>query len=86
MLRGELDRQSGAEVRAAVATELIEERSVLIELVGVEFSDVDGVRALADLVKRGRSSGDAGVEVHGARGQVARLIRLLALDDLLISG
>lgn len=82
MLRGELDRQSVAEVRAVVATELAEKRRVLIELVGLELIDLDGIRAFADLVKRGNHpSGECAVEVHGARGQVARLISLLGLEN-----
>ena len=84
ILRGELDRPSVVEVRAVVATELAESRRVLIELVGLECSDVDGVRALADLVRHGaRRGGDGAVEVHGARGQVARLITLSGLEQVL---
>ena len=87
ILRGELDRPSVAEIRAAVATELGESRRVLIELVGLEFSDLDGVRALADLVRHGeRRGGDGAVEVHGARDQVARLITLVGLEHVLGSG
>jgi anti-anti-sigma factor len=84
MLRGELDRQSASELRAAVAEELAEGQPVIVELVGLEFADLDGVRALADLALAGeRCRGEAAVEVHGARGQVARLIELLGLDYLL---
>jgi anti-anti-sigma factor len=87
MLRGELDRQSVAEIRATVAMELAEHRPVMIELVGVALSDVDGIRALAELVKSADGlSGGPAVEVHGAQGQVARLIQLLKLDDLLMAG
>lgn len=68
ILRGELDRSSVAEVRAAVATELAESRRVLIELVGLEFSDLDGVRPLADLIRHGeRRGGDGAIEMHGAK-------------------
>ena len=68
----------------AVVEALDENRPVLIELVGLEFSDVDGIRTLADLARRGeRCRGGVGIEVHGARGQVARLIQLLGLEDLL---
>ena len=84
-MRGEPDRPSVAEIRAAVGTELGESRRVLIELVGLEFSDLDGVRALADLVRHGERRGGA-VEVHGARDQVARLITLVGLGHVLGSG
>jgi anti-anti-sigma factor len=86
MLRGELDRRSAAEVRSAVAEELTEDRPVIVELVGLDFSDVEGLRSLAELVRIGeRCRGHAGVEVHGARGQVARLIELMGLEDLLMA-
>lgn len=81
MLRGELDRKSAAEVLAAVAMELAEDRPVIIELVGLDFCDVEGLRTLADLARRSGRLG-ARIELHGARGQVARLIELLGLEDL----
>lgn len=83
MLRGELDRHSAAEVRAAVTTEFAENRSVIIELVGLEFCDVEGLRMLADLARQCESiRGGAAVELHGPRGQVARLIGVLGLGYL----
>ncbi len=86
ILRGELDRPTVAEVRAVVETELAENRRVLIGLVGLDFSDVNGIRVFADLVRQGGSrGGERAVEVHGARGQVARLVRLLGLEDLITS-
>lgn len=84
MLRGELDRLSVAEVQAVVEAELAGGRSVLIELVGLDFSDVNGIRVFADLVMEGHGAdGECAVEVHGARGQVARLVTVLELEDLI---
>ncbi len=84
LLRGELDRHSADELREAVAGALIDGKPVIVELAGLEFCDVAGVRALAGLVRDAdRCRGRAGVEVHGARGQVARLIGLLGFDKFL---
>ncbi len=85
VLRGELDRQSAGELRAIVASELAESRAVLVELVGLEFCDVDGLRTLLALVRLGdRCRGQAAVEVHGARGQVAGMIRRIGMEDALM--
>ncbi len=85
VIRGELDRQSAGELRAIVASELAESRSVLIELVGLEFCDVDGLRTLLQLVRLGdRCRGQAAVEVHGARGQVAEMIRRIGMEAALM--
>ena len=85
VLRGELDRQSAGELRAIVASELAESRSVLVELVGLEFCDVDGLRTVLELVRLGDvCRGQAAVEVHGARGQVAGMIRQLGMEDALM--
>jgi len=84
MLRGELDRQSGGELKAAVAEALAENRPIVVELVGLDFCDLDGIRSLAYLARQGeRCRGHIGIEIHGARGQVARLIQLLGLEDVL---
>jgi anti-anti-sigma factor len=84
MLRGELDYSSASELVNDVRTELIDDRPVIIELVGLEFADIHGVRALASLVEIGeRCRGHAGVELHGARGQVRKLIRMLGYRELL---
>jgi anti-anti-sigma factor len=84
ILRGELDLNSAGELAGAVKSELVEGRPVIVELVGLEFSDVEGVRALAQLVSEGeRCAGGAGVELHGARGQVDRLFRALGHEQLL---
>jgi anti-anti-sigma factor len=86
LLRGELDRHSAEELREAVTGALVEGKPVIVELAGLDFCDVSGARALAKLVSDGdRCIGRAGVEVHGARGQVARLIELLGLDDFLFA-
>jgi anti-anti-sigma factor len=84
VLRGELDRAAARDVTAAVRPELIDGRPVIVELAGLDFIDVQGVRALVRLVAQGeRCRGRAGVEVHGARGQPARLIRLLGYEQTL---
>ena len=86
LLRGELDRHSAEELREAVADALVEAKPVIVELAGLDFCDVAGVRALAELVRDAdRCVGRAGVEVHGARGQVARLIELLGFDRFLFA-
>jgi anti-anti-sigma factor len=84
MLRGELDYSSARELVMAVRLELSDRRPVIVELVGLDFIDVDGVRALAGLVgEGGRGEGDVRVEIHGARGQVARMIGMLGYEELL---
>ena len=84
MLRGELDFESADELAAAVCQELADLRPVIIELVGLDFTDVEGVRTIAKLAAAGeRCRGRARVEVHGARGQPAELIRRLGYQTLL---
>jgi anti-anti-sigma factor len=86
LLRGELDRGSAEELREAVTGVLIEGKPVIVELAGLDFCDVSGLRALTQLVgDADRFIGRAKVEVHGARGQVARLIELLGLDKFLFA-
>ncbi len=86
LLRGELDRLSAEELRAAVSDALLEAKPVIVELAGVDFCDVAGARALVEVVRDGdRCRGSVGVEVHGARGQVATLIKLLGFDAFLFA-
>ncbi len=87
MLRGELDRPSAEEVALVVDAELEQGRSVTLELVGLEGCDTDALFALADLARRSEPCpGSERMEVRGARGEVARLIRQVGLGDLLTSG
>jgi anti-anti-sigma factor len=86
MLRGELDLRASCEVRAAVDEELADSRPVIVELVGLEFSDPQGLRVLGDLGRQAESCrGTGSVEIHGARGQVARLAQMIGLGDVLPS-
>ena len=81
MLRGELDYSAAHELTRVVRAELIDARAVIVELLGLEFIDLHGARALAELVREGeRCRGGAGVELHGARGQVARMMQMLGYD------
>ena len=78
VLRGELDLAAERELRRRVSAEFARGMPILIELAGLEFIDLRGVRALIGLVQRGRSNRlPVEVELHGARGQVARLISRL---------
>lgn len=83
MLRGELDYSSARELLMAVRLELDEDRPVIVGLVGLDFIDVNGVRALAELVTQNGNRSGPGVEIHGARGQVARMIEMLGYEELL---
>ncbi|MGA9371359.1 MAG: STAS domain-containing protein [Solirubrobacterales bacterium] len=82
MLRGELDYSAGNELLEAVRTELNEGRPVIVELVGLDFIDLNGARALTELVREGDRC-CLGVELHGARDQVAGLMRMLGYGELL---
>jgi anti-anti-sigma factor len=86
VLRGELDVHSAREVRAAVAEELADCRRVIVELVGLEFSDIKGLRTLGELAHKAESCrGGGSVELHGARDHVARLARMIGLEDVAVS-
>jgi anti-anti-sigma regulatory factor len=76
ILRGELDLAATQELLRRVRVELAREKPVLVELTGLEFSDLNGIRALLSLVREGeRRAPPAEVELHGAGGQVRRMLQ-----------
>ena len=87
LLRGELDLDSGLRLERELRAELARGKPVIVELAGLDFTDVNGIRLLQELVAEGASSvSPAGIELHGARGQVADLITRLGLDGLVEPG
>ena len=83
MLRGELNLHCADELRQRVGAELDRGGPIVIELAGLEFSDLDGVRALERLVREAERR-EVEVEVHGARGQVAEMIARAGLEAALV--
>ena len=73
ILRGELDLFTTTELIYWVRIELAREKPVLVELAGLDFADLSGARALAGLGREYEA--EARVELHGARGQVRRMLQ-----------
>ncbi|MGH2923041.1 MAG: STAS domain-containing protein [Solirubrobacterales bacterium] len=83
LLRGRLDFDSARRVQDALDDELRRSLPVIIELAGLEYSDVSGVRALRRSVSRAALlRPPVPIEIHGARGQVADLLARLELGIL----
>ena len=83
LLRGELDLDSRLRLDRELRAELDRGRPLIVELAGLDFTDLNGIRFLQELVAEGASSlPPVRIELHGARGQVADLISRLGLDAL----
>jgi anti-anti-sigma factor len=84
LLRGELDLDWRQRLERRLSAELERGKPLIVELAGLDFIDVSGLRALQRLVREGRAAAPpVEIELHGARGQVARLIERLGLESLL---
>jgi anti-anti-sigma regulatory factor len=84
LLRGELDLESQGGLERDLRAELRSGRPVIVELAGLDFTDVNGIRALQRMVAHAASlTPPVPIELHGARGQVADLIAKLGLEGLL---
>ena len=84
LLRGELDLESQGRLVRELRAELRRGRPVIVELAGLDFTDVNGIRALQRMVAQAASlTPPVPIELHGARGQVADLIARLGLERLL---
>ena len=84
-LAGELDLASADYLREHVATLLRAGSSpphVIIDVAGLTFVDVAGVRALADAAARLAEVGGS-LRLARASSQLTRLLRLLGLDTAL---
>ena len=84
LVRGELDLDWSHELERTVLGELARGLPVIVELAGLDFIDVNGVRTLARLVGEARDfPSPAALEIHGPRGQVADLVDRVGLRGLL---
>jgi len=83
LLRGELDLASQGRSERALRAELRRGRPVIVELAGLDFTDVNGIRVLQKMVAHAAMlTPPVPIELHGARGQVADLILRLGLEPL----
>jgi anti-anti-sigma regulatory factor len=84
LVRGELDLESRRRLEGQLRTELVRGKPVIVELAGLDFSDANGLRSLQRVVDAGAAlDPPVTVELHGARGQVARLIQTLGMEGLI---
>jgi anti-anti-sigma regulatory factor len=80
-MRGDLDLSAQPLLERHLRAELRFGRSVIVELGGLEFTDVSGIRTLQKMIAHAASlTPPVPIELHGAHGQVARLMRRLGLE------
>jgi anti-sigma B factor antagonist len=79
---GELDMSSGPRLAAALEQVESTQRRVILDLSGVEFIDVTGLRVLLQARERARRAGVELAVVNASRG-VRRLLSLTGTTELL---
>src|SRR5262245_55508971 len=83
-MNGELDLAAGAQVQAALDRAVgLGARNIVIDLSGVTFIDAHGIGLI---VSAWRSAIERGVRfrVSGVEGQVAHMVALVGLEDLVV--
>jgi anti-sigma B factor antagonist len=81
VLRGELDVADAASVAAALAAVAVRERTVIVDLAGLEFIDSSGVAALVlARVRARRAGGD--LLLASPQDQVLRLLTVTRLAEV----
>lgn len=83
-LAGELDAATTGRVQTAVDGVLADGQTlVVVDLTGLSFCDSTGLGALVRVNRRIREAGGS-VVVAGAQGPVARLLRLMSMERVLV--
>ena len=83
-LTGELDAAPTGRVQAAVDGVLADGKTlVVVDLTALSFCDSTGLGALVRVNRRIREAGGS-VVVAGAQGPVARLLRLMSMERVLV--
>jgi anti-anti-sigma factor len=72
---GELDIAGDADARRTLAPLADQPRKVVLDLAGLRFCDVPGMRTIVEFTRTAAARG-VDVEVRGAGGQVGRLLDL----------
>jgi anti-sigma B factor antagonist len=80
-LRGELDVADAASVAAALAAVAVRERTVIVDLTGLEFIDSSGVAALVLARKQARRAG-GDLLLAAPQDQVLRVLAVTRLAEV----
>jgi anti-anti-sigma factor len=81
-LVGELDIAGADQLKDTVKPYLTRGRAVVVDLAGLSFADSVGLGALVSCHKTAKLSG-SGFWVEGARGEVAAVLQITRLCDVL---
>ena len=85
-MRGEVDLSNAASVQEAIDSAREEEpdRSIVVDLAGLEFIDSTGLSVLVGATRRSRENGNR-LQVRGATGQVRRVLEVAGVHDWLLT-